>query len=175
MAFRYMLMHSYQASLPEYLLWGFFSRNIDWASRNIPRLVVPLGFTSPLPHYFHSVPVNTNTGAVQKEPQVITGEAGSATGSCAVDVWLCIWVPSPASQFSCWWLHSFCFWVCINLMLARGYRPVLVLYWTWQTYLYINNLFFTQNPGLEKMLSPAIWTKDLNSFNMEKTVSSELK
>lgn len=76
-----------------------------------------------------------HTGAEQEDPQVITGDAGSETGSCAVDfMWLCIWVPSPASQFSCWRLHSFCFPVCMNLMPARGYRPVWVLYWTWQTY-----------------------------------------
>lgn len=36
---------------------------------------------------------------VQKEPQVITGETGSETGSCAVDLmWLCICDPRPASQ-----------------------------------------------------------------------------
>lgn len=46
----------------------FFARNQDWASQNIPRLVVPLSFTRPL-HYFHDVPVyTTHRNSAERAP-----------------------------------------------------------------------------------------------------------
>lgn len=138
------------AQLPSFLarisMWGFFFPRI----RIEPHRLFPDWWfhlaSLALYHIISTVCLSIpHREAVQEEPQVITGEAGSETGSCAVDfMWLCIWVPNPASQFSCWWLHSFGFWVCTNLMLARGYRPVLLLYWTWQTHPQINNLFFNK-------------------------------
>lgn len=49
---------------------GFFPRNQDWASQNIPRLVVPLGFTSSLPHYSQCACLHYTQEQCRKTPKL---------------------------------------------------------------------------------------------------------
>ena len=116
----------------------FFSQESRWSFTRFPKAFA----ATSLPHwpfttsfFSHSVLAILHTGAVWRDSQVIAGQSRSETGSSALAFMRCrFWVPSPASQFSCWWLQSFCFPDCTSLVLAGGYRPILVLCWAMQTY-----------------------------------------